>query len=90
MTKKQRKSLADAQWGEINLAVTELNNDLRFQRFMDALSELKDIAAMDAAGDESLKFPMVTAAALGRLRAYQDILDFVGSRKAVEPVETLE
>jgi hypothetical protein len=88
-TKTQRKSLADAQWGEINAAVTELNNDLRFRRFMEGIAGLKDVAVLDAASDETLKFPAVTAAALGRVRAYQDIIDFVGERSPLpdEPVE---
>ena len=86
-TKLQRKAMTQEYWADINAAVIELNNDLRFRRFMDGLSGLKDVAVLDAASDEGLKFPMVTAAALGRIRAYQDIIDFVGER-AVEAVPT--
>lgn len=78
--KKFRQKAYQSEMEEMASAIRELNGDVRFQRYTAGLHNLKDLAVMDAAGDETLRYQNTTIAALGRVRAFQDMIDLIASQ----------
>lgn len=72
---KKRVTMGNAPWDEIRQAVAELNNDLRFQKFMEGVAALKDEAVLAACDDETLKHERIAMASIGTIRAFQRIID---------------
>lgn len=61
----------------LQAAMADLIHDPRFQTFCDALKELREQAVAFAVTHDSVKDQRATIAALGEVRAYDDILAVV-------------
>jgi hypothetical protein len=74
---KKRVSSSKIQWDVIQQSVVDLNRDIRFQRYLEGLYGLKDVAVGEACHKETLSSPTLISAALGRIQGFQDMIDFI-------------
>lgn len=70
---------------ELENAVRELSGHVPFEKFLTAIRELREVAINDACLFERAINPNTTYGAIGRIQAYQEILDLVESMKAKPP-----
>ena len=87
--KKIRLKAFKAEHEELANSIRELNGDVRFQRYTAGLYNLKDLAVGEACQFETLNSPTVTAGAIGRIQAIQDMIDLIESQPvALHEVES--
>lgn len=85
---KRKSSAAKVDWTIIQQSVMDLAADPRFQRYLDGLYGLKDVAVGEACRYETLNSPTVTAGAIGRIQAFQDMIDFIEANTPKFEVES--
>lgn len=70
----------------LNETIRQLSGDDRFRVFVEKLREMREDSIAVALHDETCGNSLKVAAALGEVRAYQDILNLIDEYKPI-PVE---
>lgn len=75
------------QEGRFNNSIVQLSGDPRFAEFIQVVGEQKDRALAEAVANSAIANPHVSAAYLGEVRAYMDIIAIYNeaiSRRAIQ------
>lgn len=62
---------------QLQASLRELSGHVPFQKFMEAVKDLREIAINDACLFERAANPNTTYGAIGRIQAYQELIDLV-------------
>ena len=86
MTKAEKR---EAELSDLRASINELAGHIPFQKFLKAVADLREIAINDACLFEQAKNPNTTYGAIGRIQAYQEMLDLVEQYKPQPEDESL-